>query len=631
MATSKQLLERAERASAKMTFADMLKKRRQIIGPSVNKLIGDARAAHEALTAGKEPTPVQLAALERAIRLQRPAPTCAADKRTPLGDEDSPFDDVWPAFQAVLQRLQRAVARLDRIDGTSGMNGSRQPLGTGFLVAPNRILTARHVIEDMSYDTMRLEPGQAIADFGKYWQSNAGETCVITGVVAVDHRFDLGLLEIEPLESETDSLVIDGFTVTKGAGVCVVGYPLDDRRSGMVNVDFIFGKKRFGLKRASVGEILRSDAYYHYHDCSTLGGNSGSPVVDLDSGRFCGVHVSGRALARNAMVRAVHVLEFFERHRETPAGSAHTSCGGGRIAIVGGSDRDAQTADDAELDEIEELEARPEDYVDRPGYDPGFLGVEVPLPEFSRNGDDILTFEFGDDEQRELRYQHFSVVMSESRRMCRFSAVNIDGATAGKRKRRGWRFDPRIDKAHQIMKECYGREPKFSRGHMTRREDPIWGSDTDASTGNVDSMHVTNAVPQIQPFNAGIWLQLESYALDHTREDSMRISVFTGPFLTGDDPVHFGVRIPLRFWKVIAFIHDETGELSATGYTMSQEPFIGDSEFVFGQHQNRQRPILEIEREAGITFGELSQVDPLRTLPESTDRLLSAPGQIRFI
>ena len=92
-----------------------------------------------------------------------------------------------------------------------------------------------------------------------------------------------------------------------------------------------------------------------------------------------------------------------------------------------------------------------------------------------------------------------------------------------------------------------------------RPHDAPGGSDlgrpAEAALGNSDSMHVTNTVPQMQPFNAGIWLDLESYALDH-REDDMRISVFTGPFLLDDDPVRYGVRIPRSFWKVIAFIHD---------------------------------------------------------------------------
>ena len=138
----------------------------------------------------------------------------------------------------------------------------------------------------------------------------------------------------------------------------------------------------------------------------------------------------------------------------------------------------------------------------------------------------------------------------------------------------GWRRDPRIRPDQQIDGGCYGNAPRFSRGHMTRREDPVWGTSESAARGNSDSMHVTNAVPQMQTFNGGIWLGLEDYALDHAREDRMRISVFTGPVLREDDPIRFGVQIPTTFWKVIAFEHDQTGELCATGYTMAQDDFL---------------------------------------------------------
>ena len=67
------------------------------------------------------------------------------------------------------------------------------------------------------------------------------------------------------------------------------------------------------------------------------------------------------------------------------------------------------------------------------------------------------------------------------------------------------------------MYECYGNPPKFSRGHMTRREDPVWGKPDEAALGNADSMHVTNVTPQMQSFNAPIWLGLEDYALQHAR------------------------------------------------------------------------------------------------------------------
>jgi len=165
---------------------------------------------------------------------------------------------------------------------------------------------------------------------------------------------------------------------------------------------------------------------------------------------------------------------------------------------------------------------------------------------------------------------------------------------------------------------------------MTRREDPIWGSDAAAVTGNADSMHVTNAVPQMQPFNAGIWLGLEDYALDHAREDDMRISVFTGPFLEADDPEHFGVQIPVRFWKVIAFVHDDTGELCATGYSMSQEDFIREEEFVFGRHKTSQVSIRSIEQQAGLSFGPLADLDPFGDVEESIARPLGDFREIRF-
>jgi endonuclease G len=267
------------------------------------------------------------------------------------------------------------------------------------------------------------------------------------------------------------------------------------------------------------------------------------------------------------------------------------------------------------------IEARPSDYVDRRGYDPAFLETPVALPRLVDTAD-VLAFEWDGRTEHELCYEHFSVVMSRSRRLCFFSAVNIDGREPHRLKRPAWRLDPRIPAAQQIRQECYGAEPKFSRGHMTRREDPIWGTTAAAALGNGDSMHVTNTVPQMQPFNAGIWLGLEDYALDHAREDDMRISVFTGPFLFDDDPVRFGVKIPRSFWKVIAFIHDETGELCATGYTMSQDDFIREEEFVFGQHLTWQTPIRSIEQRAGVRFANLATLDPLRDVEEGVGSVL---------
>lgn len=276
------------------------------------------------------------------------------------------------------------------------------------------------------------------------------------------------------------------------------------------------------------------------------------------------------------------------------------------------------------------IEGVPEDYRGREGYREDFLGEDniVPLPTIVRDAHQIVEFEFEGNTEHVLRYQHFSVVMNRKRRMCFYSAINIDGKRSRKATRTAWRIDPRIDKSLQIMYECYGNPPKFSRGHMTRREDPVWGTPAQALRGNSDSMHVTNATPQMQSFNAPIWLGLEDYALQNARKDKMSISVFTGPILRASDPAHYAVKIPRSFWKVIAFIHDDTGDLTATGYTASQDEQL--PEFVFGRYDTWQRSLAWIEEKAGVSFGALTQLDAAGHAEEMLSTTLTSFEQIRL-
>ena len=146
----------------------------------------------------------------------------------------------------------------------------------------------------------------------------------------------------------------------------------------------------------------------------------------------------------------------------------------------------------------------------------------------------------------------------------------------------------------------------------------------------------------MQAFNAPIWLALEDYALQHAREDAMKISVFTGPYFSTKDPEIYGVRIPLAFWKVIVFIHDETGQLCATGYEMNQETTLQpEEEFVFGAftssqlHVASQVTIRSIESRAGLSFGQLAGLDPLTGDEEGLGSEMRVPLQaleeIRFV
>ena len=504
------------------------------------------------------------------------------------------------AAKALLAPNIPAVGRIELANHPRGVEW----LGTGWLIRENIIVTNRHVAEifgESDGQGFAFRPGldetamRAKIDFLEEFDNNSSREFPLFKIVHIERGGgpDLAFLRIEPVNGQTlpRPVTLSSQAAQAGDQVAVIGYPARDPFfPDQVLMDRIFNH-RYDKKRLAPGLITGKSSGRIFHDCSTLGGNSGGEVVSLKTGHALALHFAGTLFAKNHAVPVdVVASRLDEVLRPGSRGGSRTAGGGAGEApslpsivtptnnprvfeatipikirieigdVIGSAlasvpitpparhDVDADVPDD---DLIEAAETRPEDYRDRDGYKPKFLGTnfKVPLPVLTKNRDDILKFTFDGKTLDVLNYQHFSVLMSNSRRMCRFSACNLDGKTSKKRARSGWLFDPRISKTAQIMKECYGNAPMFSRGHMTRREDPVWGSDADATLANSDSMHVTNTVPQIQIFNAGVWLSLEDYALQNARKDDMRICVFTGPFLASNDPIRFGVKIPISFWS----------------------------------------------------------------------------------
>jgi endonuclease G len=86
--------------------------------------------------------------------------------------------------------------------------------------------------------------------------------------------------------------------------VAVIGYPAEDgRRNEPLLMRQIFGDV-FGVKRLAPGQVMDTAGEWLTHDCSTLGGNSGSVVLDLGTGRAVGLHVGGRFGVANYAVPA---------------------------------------------------------------------------------------------------------------------------------------------------------------------------------------------------------------------------------------------------------------------------------------------------------------------------------------
>jgi DNA/RNA endonuclease G (NUC1) len=246
----------------------------------------------------------------------------------------------------------------------------------------------------------------------------------------------------------------------------------------------------------------------------------------------------------------------------------------------------------------------------RAGYDPGFLGVPVPIPALPAVKTVLLP------------YTHFSVMMRPDKRLAAVTALAMHGKKLMDLDRSGiqWRLDPRLPEDQQTGERVYARND-LDRGHLVRRASAVWGDTrAEAAQANEDTFYYTNAAPQAAKFNQGmeLWLGLESYLQENATDNSRRIVVFTGPMFGDTDPIYRGVDIPLRFFKVAAFLHQS--ELAATGYVVDQTPQLADLPEIprpsaiddvppLGPFRTFQVPIRDIAALTGLDLDQLAAVD----------------------
>jgi endonuclease G len=252
-----------------------------------------------------------------------------------------------------------------------------------------------------------------------------------------------------------------------------------------------------------------------------------------------------------------------------------------------------------------------QDLDDRPGYDPAFLGPAVPMPTLGSPGPTVL-----------LHYTHYTLLFRPDRRFAAVTAHTMDGARLFSLDRDDdWNLDPRLAAELQAGPAVYARND-LDRGHLVRRASVSWGHDrAEAQRANVDSFYYTNAAPQAAKFNQGkdLWLGLEDYLHQHAATFDRKLVVLAGPVLEHGDPPYRGIKIPLRFWKVAAFVQD--GALAATGYLLDQTPLVDDLDAALsgaaaageapplGPFRTFQVPVADIAALAGVQLDQLVLAD----------------------
>lgn len=224
-----------------------------------------------------------------------------------------PYSEEWkrllsPHLDKIASNIQR-VGRIEIFNPDYSRDHRERFMGTCSLVAPNIVLTNRHVAETFAYANGTFQPGvRARVDFVEEQHRDPDNEFIVTRVIEMGTTYDYALLEIEGDSSLPDPLQIksrSSFPFLEGNPyVYIVGYPAFDSRNPS-NLQMQIFDSVFDVKRLSPGELKRivKDPPYVGRpqrdltlefDYTSLGGNSGSPVFDLDTGLILGLHYAGK-------------------------------------------------------------------------------------------------------------------------------------------------------------------------------------------------------------------------------------------------------------------------------------------------------------------------------------------------
>ncbi|OEJ97853.1 trypsin-like serine peptidase [Streptomyces thermolilacinus] len=223
------------------------------------------------------------------------------------GGDFPPQEGEWEMLNGRRAAIRETLARVGRVDVSGHLR--LDWVGTAFLVGADVVMTNRHVALEFAADdgasAWTFQPGLGAAmdlarEFGAL-PGVGGLTYAVTEVIGVHRDVDMALLRVAPAPGGQElpsplAVAADAPADLPGHPVYVVGHPAwDGRRNEPESMRRIF-MDIYNVKRLQPGTAnqLLAERNVLTHDCSTLGGNSGSPVLDLADHRVLGLHFGGR-------------------------------------------------------------------------------------------------------------------------------------------------------------------------------------------------------------------------------------------------------------------------------------------------------------------------------------------------
>jgi len=212
---------------------------------------------------------------------------------------EAEFPDNWRSILAPYSKeIKSAKSAVGIVLDDTG-----SPIGTGFLVGPDLMMTASFVLNNKtSKGAQKLCLGASVKDcsamleIGSIVHGTAGETnSIIVAKVSGDTK------SINPLEL---AVRLPQSNELNGRYAFIIGYPMQDSRMPSQFMERLLEKDP-GQQRLMPGRILafgkpldssrpNTAPQEFVTDISTTGGTAGGPLVDLISGKVIGVHYAGK-------------------------------------------------------------------------------------------------------------------------------------------------------------------------------------------------------------------------------------------------------------------------------------------------------------------------------------------------
>jgi len=209
-----------------------------------------------------------------------------------------------------IEYTARSVCRLDIVvEGYMPIH-----IGTGFITGKDVhgrtvIMTAAHVIEEaVRYGWPDTTGFMFMCDFERYSTSDPPEHLLpLTNEYHIHPYYDLALVyldqeHIENINIPSTPLVLSSTAPEPliGFTIGVLGHPSFNSSLDHFPTYFGFGEE-FGIKRFSPGQIRMMEHRYWrdqdvniiLHDATTLSGNSGSCILNLNDMKVVGLHFGG--------------------------------------------------------------------------------------------------------------------------------------------------------------------------------------------------------------------------------------------------------------------------------------------------------------------------------------------------